>query len=201
MAKRHIIFMVSPQRTGSSLLAELLASHPDYTTGQTNAHGENMRWVHANIALTKAPEDEPFPCDVAERFQEILRLHPGNLILKTHQSCFTIHRWLKWFDRDEIRPSVVVTYRSPACIAESLRRLGEFDVEETVGRYWGAVFGNLAKCADTDPVFVRYEQLVTEPAMGMMLLAMQIGMPEPYEFDLALVQKHRWRNRPTTLLG
>ena len=198
--KRHIILMPCPNRTGSSLLGYLLASHPDYVLGQTNAHAENVRWTRLNIALMKVPELEPIPEHLQDGMREILRLCPGNLVLKTWQSCFTIHRWIDWLD-DSVRPSVIVTYRTPSCIAESLRRLGEYDVEDMVGRYYGAVFGNLAKCPTVNPVFVRYEDLMRNTATEMMLVAMELGMPEPYEFDLSLVHDFKWRNRPASHLG
>ena len=198
--KRHIILMPCMNSTGSTLLAELLASHPDYTTGQVAAASENRAWGDINQALLKVPEDEPIPEYLQTRVRELLVQEPGNLVLKIQSSCFTIHRWIDWFD-DSVRLGVVVTYRTPSCIAASLRRRGEFEVEDMIARYYGAVFGNLAKCPTVNPIFVRYEDLMTNTATEMMLVAMELGMPEPYEFDLSLVHDFKWRNRPASHLG
>ena len=175
MKPPRYIFVVGPMRSGTSLIARLLESHPDYTFGgEANHNGENTAFMAKNRELLRCiggGETSGTPSS-ANRIAGPLRIGmenwlrflesdqpEGGFVLKDPCACCTLGLWLSLVEN----AAVVVTLRDMACIADSLvatqPSMDMKTARDYVGLHYECLFRNLSEHR-VQVEYVQYEHLM-----------------------------------------
>jgi hypothetical protein len=203
-----MLWLCGPMRSGSSILANLLRSHPGYVAGQANVHGENIPLMKLNRTLLQqfgGFADPNIPvhhsrCSgpnlgAMRAFLDEVRDSEYNWVLKDPRSCLTLGLWLGLMNPEEHH--VIVLLRNPSSIRQSFQQTQPHNADEAcieIGRYYQMLFRGLANHDHANTTFFQFEKLMREPAATMAKLAYRLGIAP--EFDLSLIEEHRWHFRP-----
>ncbi len=185
------LFVLGVNNSGSTILARVLASHPDIRSlpaeGQllTEAFprpdrlGVVRNWTACMDRFRWTEADDPYPALRAKKDWVRHYPRPPGILLEKSPPNTIRSRWLQ----QNFRPArFIAIVRNPYAVCEGMRRREGYDIEQCA---WHWVRANTCLLEDLSRLeacmLLRYEDFTTNPARDLERVRAFLGLGEPFD--------------------